>query len=135
MKKLTLLMIAIVISITSFSQASFYKVISVTYSQYIDSEWVEQSTNNTESNNIFMIFNNSSIKVTNKNESSFVTYGDATDQDYPDHTAKIWTAYDKNGDDCYVMIKVLKKDAEYKSVSIVYNGKNECFEFIIQTKK
>jgi len=128
-------MIAIVISITSFSQASFYKVTSVTYSQYINGEWADQSTTNTESSNIFMIFNGSSIKVTNKNESSFMTYGDATDQDYPNHTAKIWTAYDKNGDDCYVMIKVLKNDAEYKSVSVVYNEKNECFEFIIQNKK
>ena len=135
MKKLTLLMIAIVISITSFSQASFYKVISVTYSQYIDNEWVEQSTNNTESNNIFMIFNNSSIKVTNKNESSFVTYGDATDQDYPDHTAKIWTAYDKNGNDCYIMIKKWKNNTENISVSAIYPDKSELFEYIVENKK
>ena len=128
-------MIAIVISMASFSQASFYKVISVTYSQYIDNEWIDQVTKKSESNNIFMIFNGSSIKVTNENESSFATYGDATDQDYTGHTTAIWTAYDKNGNDCYIMIKKWKSNTKIISVAAIYPSKNELFEYIVENKK
>ena len=135
MKKLTLLMIAIVMSLASFSQASFYLVKSVTYSQYINDEWVEQITKKSESNNVFMIFNGSSIKITNENESSFETYGDFTDKNYPSHTAKIWSAYDKNGNDCYIMIKKWKDNTEAISVSAIYPSKSELFEYIVENKK
>ena len=135
MKKLTLLMIAIVMSLASFSQASFYLVKSVTYSQYINDEWVEQITKKSESNNVFMIFNGSSIKITNENESSFETYGDFTDKNYPSHNAKIWSAYDKNGNDCYIMIKKWKDNTEAISVSAIYPSKSELFEYIVENKK
>lgn len=127
-------MIAIALSLAAFCQTTFHLVKTVNYSQYINEEWVDQDTNSTEGKDIYMIFDGDKIKITNKNESSYLIYGDVTDRDFTKYTAKTWSAYDKNGESCYVMIKRPKVSTGLISVSVINMNKNECFEFIVESK-
>ena len=118
MKKIKLLLVALAVSLTSFSQ-TFYKVLQADYSTYTDvGGWKVQSTNIPK--HIFVIVNGTAIKITNEDESLFVTYSQPIRTEYGTHYAIMWDAYDKKGIDCTIMLRVSYSDKP-SCLSVIYN--------------
>ena len=129
MKKLSLLLIAIVLSIASYSQATFYKVTHTYYRVYENDRWVDEKDHNTMNEDLYAIVDGSKIRFTNNAESSFVTYGSPKENDYGTHTTTTWNAYDKSGRECYLMIKQSSTESTNASILIMYDSQS--FEFLI----
>ena len=128
MKQIKLLLIGLLLSISSFAQ-QFYKVLDASYATYTDDYgWKTQSTNIPK--HIFAIFNDRTIKITNEDESLFVTYGEPLIKTYSTHTATIWDAYDKQGRDCTVMIRSSNTSCV---LSIIYNRVS--FDYTLKIEK
>jgi len=130
MKKVILMMMAVLISAITFSQ-TFYKVTQCSYSLYINNEWVTQETNYPKK--MFVILNKENIKITNESESNFVVYGKVETNEYSTHTALTWDAYDKNAVQCKIIIKINKDDDDNKySLSILYDTR--CLDYALSEK-
>ena len=132
MKKLTLLSVAIVLSFASYSQATFYKVMHTYYRVYENKQWVQEKDHDTRNEDLYAIIDGSKIRFTNNAESSFVTYGSPIDNDYGTHTTTTWNAYDKSGNECYLMIKQSSTESTNASILIMYDMQS--FEFQIYKK-
>lgn len=134
MRKLSLLLIAIVLSFASYSQ-TFYRIIHSAYSEYEYGSWVKKLDRDNTDENLYAIVDGSSIKFNNESKTSFITYGEAEHDDYGDHKTSTWSAYDKNGERCYVMIKVSNINIENASIIIAYVGNDaRSFEYSVKLK-
>lgn len=127
MKKVTLMMVAILISAITFSQ-TFYKVSKCSYSTYDNDRWTTQQ--NTYPERMFVIMNKSNVKITNEVESNFIMYGEVETKNYSTHTAYTWDAYDKEGKQCSLIFKISKNDASGNCYLSVLYGLY-CFEYTL----
>jgi uncharacterized protein YxeA len=126
MKKVTLILVAVLISAITFSQ-TFYKVTQCSYNVY-ENEWKTQETNYPDK--MFVIVNKSNIKITNESESNFILYGEMKTNNYSTHTAYTWSAYDKEGSQCKVMFKVNKGEGNgICYLSVLYGL--ICYDYIL----
>jgi len=134
MRKLSLLLIAIVLSFASYSQ-TFYKVLKSSYMVYENNAWVKKLSRDNTIDNLYAIVDEEKIKFTNESETSFVTYGDAARDTYANHKTSTWSAFDKYGEKCYIMIKYPIIPNGEMSIIIAYIGdEGKSFEYVVQTK-
>lgn len=128
MKKVTLMLVAVLISVITFSQ-TFYKVSQCGYSVYEYNEWKKQETNYPQK--MFVIMNNSNIKITNEGESNFILYGEMKTSTYSTHTAYTWDAYDKDGTQCKIIFKINKEESNGICYFSVLYGLT-CFDYTLK---
>ena len=131
MKKILIITAVLLASLIGKSQ-NFYKVLSAGIDKYSeDSGW--ENTKTEYPDNMYLIMKDSSIIVTNDNESKYVFYGDVVFKDYEEHTASYWKAYDNEGRNCNIMIRLLKNDSIHVFVSFIY--KSHSYEYVISSQK
>jgi hypothetical protein len=118
MKKAIFLLFAIAITTLCQSQ-NFNKVYRASYLKYIDGKWVNDVDKYPE--DVFIILNDSEIKITNKNESKYITYGEKKNTKYETYDCNSWSAYDKNGKDCEFIMKYFYKEKVYVMMFMYYS--------------
>ena len=97
-----LLLISLMLSGVCYSQ-SFNKVYMATPYFYRYGEWVKGETNYPE--RMYIILEGSIVKITNEDDSKYVTYGNPTKNTTKDYTSQSWDAYDKDGKQCLFVMK------------------------------
>jgi len=123
MKKVSTLLIGLFMTFTSFSQ-SFQKVAKAVAYSYINNEWVTDRTTYPET--MYVIINGSEIKVTNKTESKYITYGYPKKENTSEYESNTWDAYDQDGDPCsFSMTRYYETEGYsifvmYKRVAVQY---------------
>jgi hypothetical protein len=113
---------------TSFSQ-SFDKVEKAIVYSYQNDNWVTEQTTYPE--RMFIIIEGSEIRITNKTESKFVTYGYPKKENTKDYESNTWDAYDKDGVSCRFSITNYYNYEGY-SVFIMYN--RAAIQYIVSKK-
>lgn len=129
MKKTILSIFLFTFFLNSYSQ-DFYRVKESSYSQYEHGEWVEKKVSYPEE--MYAIFDGKKIKITNNDESFFITYGQPEYNSYAKHRTSTWKAYDKKGENCSVIFKFpYDKSSNNIVLMIVYGDDRILFEYII----
>jgi hypothetical protein len=115
------ILITLFIALTSFVTKSqdFYKVSEVSYETYRNEKWNADQTTYPE--NMFLIMEGSTIKITDASNSKYVTYGKPTHREYSTHTATWWNAYDNDGKSCIAMIKASNDNRDSYFVCFMYD--------------
>jgi hypothetical protein len=75
-----------------------------------------------------------SVKITNEDESSYMTYGDMEKKSYENFECYSWWAYDKNGKQCEIIIKDFEKE-KIKLFMVMYYNDSIGFEYEIEQEK
>lgn len=124
MKKITLLAITLLLTITSFSQ-SFDKIIKATKLQWINEEWKIVSTG--YPNDMFVIINQDEITIGNY---KFKTYDNPERNIYNTHICYTWKAINENAEKCIFMMKKFNSNlTSHMMYSIVYTNSQIMYEY------
>jgi hypothetical protein len=117
MKKITLLVLTLIITITTYSQ-SFYKIFKSTKSEYRDEKWITIATYYPTDE--FVILDNTNISISNY---KFKVYGDYEKTEFEEHKTLTWKAINANGDKCYFMMKLFNPNITSHIIySIIYES-------------
>jgi hypothetical protein len=130
MKKLLLLLLVSISTIT-YAQ-KFSKVYRASLLVYENNEWVTKK--NIYPKSIMVITNGNSVKITNENESSYMTYGEMEKKSYETFDCYSWYAYDKEGKQCEIIIKDFEKE-KIKVFMVMYYKDSLGFEYEIEQEK
>jgi len=130
MKKL-LLVLLVSLSTITYAQ-KFRKVYRASLLVYENEAWVTKQ--NVYPKSIMVITNGNSIKITNENESSYMTYGEMEKKSYENFECYSWDAYDKDGKQCEVIIKYFEKE-KIKVFMVMYYKDSIGFEYEIEQEK
>lgn len=116
MKKLTLIVVSLLLTLFSYSQ-DFNRVIIATKSQWNGSEWKIISSN--KPTDMFVIMKDWDITI---GTYKFKTYDDYEKTTYDDHITFTWKCVNGNGEKCYFMMKKFKPEiSTHMLYSIVYD--------------
>lgn len=130
MKKLLLLLLVSISTIT-YAQ-KFSKVYRASLLIYENNEWVTKK--NIYPKSIMIITNGNSVKITNENESSYMTYGEMEKKSYETFECYSWDAYDKEGKQCEIIIKDFEKE-KIKVFMVMYYKDSLGFEYEMEQEK
>jgi hypothetical protein len=130
MKKL-LLVLLVSLSTITYAQ-KFSKVYRASLIAYENEAWVTKQ--NVYPKSIMVITNGNSIKITNENESSYMTYGEMEKKSYETFECYSWNAYDKEGKQCEIIIKYFEKE-KIKVFMVMYYKDSLGFEYEIEQEK
>ena len=111
-------------SLFVFSQVK-YKVTKCDSHLKLGKEWVLFQENYPTA--MFLYSDSVSFKITNEDHSSYVPFGKSTIQHYPEFTTYTWDAYDKNDQDCTMVITELPNDVCTTYFTIFYEAK--CYNY------
>jgi hypothetical protein len=126
MKKITTTLFVTFLSIICYCQSSVYKITKTTYIVY-DDYWREwRSIDSTYPSEMYAFFDKKKIKITDKNHSNYVVYGDAEIDTKDDYEIYTWKAIDEEQRDCSIM---LKRYLDYRN-----NYYPKSFLFVVYSK-
>jgi hypothetical protein len=129
-KVISLTIIASLFVMTSFAQ-TFDKVRKALYYTYEKEQWVAGTPTYPE--RMFIIIKGSEVRVTNKSDSKYITYGDNRHEKTSDYDSDTWDAYDEDGSTCTLMITKYFDVPGY-SVFVMYADKNIAIQYITEEK-
>lgn len=117
MKKLTLLLIGIVLTLVTYSQ-DFVRIIRATKSEFQNEKWITILTDYPK--DYFIIIKNDVITIGAR---KFKTYGSFDKTIYDNHVTYTWKCLNGNGDKCWFMMKQFKSEITTNLYySIVYES-------------
>lgn len=137
MKKIKMLFLLMLISIFAYSQSSSYRITKTTIIVY-DDYWKEwKSVDSTYPNEMFAFFDNKKIKITDKNHSNYVVYGEAEVEKKIDYTVYTWKAIDEEQRECSIMLKRFLDDNNnyYDKSYLFVIYKKTAFLYLIESDK
>ncbi len=117
-----------VISFATYSQ-NYYEVTSCRLLIYETGDWKSKKT--TFPKDMYIKIDEQNISINNENESNYDIYGDCEKTNHTKHTTYTWSAYDKEGNDCTIMLKINKK-SKASSISIYYFEDLYGFEYYLK---
>lgn len=124
MKKITLLLITLLITITIYSQ-SFDRVIQATKSEYINGNWKTIATNKPV--DMFVIIKDWDITIGTR---KFKTYDEQEKTTYTTHVCYSWKCIDSEGNKCIFLMKKFNPDiSDHMLYSILYYENGIMFEY------
>jgi hypothetical protein len=129
MKKLTLILVFLFASILTIAQ-DFNKVYKSSFSQYRNDHWEVVDKFTQYPDNMYITLNGNDIRINNKGESHFKTYGDVKIDYYDTHTCYSWDCLDKEGYSCLFLIKKFTETGNM-IMSFAYFKENMLFEYVI----
>jgi len=83
---------------------------------------------------MFIILNKSEVKITNSSESKYVTYGKPETIKYKTYNCTSWSAYDKDGKDCQMIMKYFYEE-KITIMMFMYYADKIGFEYEIVADK
>ena len=115
MKKITLIVVSLLVTVFSYSQ-SFNKILKATSSTYKNEKWTITDTQ--YPNNQYVVLKDWDVTI---GKFRLKTYGDRTRDVYSDHITYTWNAITEDGADCYFMMKIFNPDVTTHTVyCIIY---------------
>lgn len=124
-KSIFLLSILSVLSgLFAFSQAK-YKVTKCDSHLKMGKEWVLFQEN--YPTKMFFYADSLSFRINNQDNSVYKVFGDSTVQQYPEFKTYTWDGYDKNNQDCKIVITELPNDDCTFYFSVFYEAK--CYNY------
>ena len=115
MKKLTLIVVSLLVTLFSYSQKD--RIVKVTSFTYKNDKWVLTETQIPPANQ-YVILDGWDVTI---GKYKFRTYGDYDKNVYDDHTTYTWNAISQDSADCYFMMKIFKPEVTTHTIfSIVY---------------
>ena len=124
MKKVSLIVVSLLLSLFSFSQ-DFNKVVRASKLEWTGTEWKNVVSNYPA--DYFVIMKDWDITIgTHK----FKTYGDYEKTSYSDHVTYTWKCVNGNGDKCIFMMKKFKPEVStHMLYSILYAETGVMYEY------
>lgn len=127
MKKITLIVVGLLMTVFSYSQ-SFNRIIKAVKSQYTDNKWVEIESQ--EPKDAFLIMKDWDITI---GTTKYRTYDESEKTTYEDHEAYTWKCVDADGTKCYFIIKRFKPSVTPHMVYvIVYEEAGVMYEYVTE---
>ena len=124
MKKLTLIVVSLLLTLFSYSQ-SFDRVVKATKSEYRDDKWVVIDTK--YPTDMFIIIKDWDIKI---GTYKLKTYDVPEKAVYEQHTCYSWKCVDSDGDKCIFMIKKFKPEVtNHIMYSVLYESALLLYEY------
>lgn len=115
MKKVTLIVVSLLLTLFSYSQ-DFNRVLTSTKSEYRDEKWVTISTDRPK--DYFVIMKDWDITI---GTYKFKTYDDPERTVYDTHVCYTWKCVNGNGEKCMFMMKKFKPEvSSHMLYAIVY---------------
>lgn len=114
MKKLTLIVVSLLLTVFSYSQKQ--KILKATSYVYKNDEWVKTETQHPR--NQYVTLDGWNVTI---GKFKLKTYGDYEKDVYDDHITFTWSATTEDGADCYFMMKIFDKEVTTHTVyTILY---------------
>jgi hypothetical protein len=137
MKKIKMILLLMLISIFAYSQSSSYRITKTTILSY-DEYWRKwEAIDSTYPSEMFAFFDKKKIKITDRNHSNYVVYGQPeVDKEY-DYTVYTWKAIDEEQRECSILLKRFVDENKYyydKSYLFVMYPKT-AFLYLIESDK
>jgi hypothetical protein len=115
MKKVSMLLIGLVMTLFSYSQ-DFSRIVKATKSEWRNDKWIETSIEYPKE--AFVIIKDWDITI---GTYKFKTYGDPEKNTYENHVTYTWKCVNANGSKCYFMMKKFRPEiSSHMMYSIVY---------------
>ena len=102
MKKLIIFIALFFISTFCHAQ-NWEKVSSMNFIKKVNGEWVDEKSINTT--NVYVMLKGSEVIVKSNQINRYMTYGDVQSSNYSTHSANLWKCLDKDGDECFFIMK------------------------------
>jgi hypothetical protein len=116
MKKVTLIVVSLLLTLFSYSQ-SFSKVLVASKSEWNGNEW--KTVSSSRPADMFVIMKDWDITI---GTYKFKTYDDPEKTTYESHVCYTWKCVNGNGDKCVFMMKKFKPEvSSHMLYSIVYD--------------
>jgi hypothetical protein len=124
MKKLSLIVVSLLLTVFSYAQ-DFNKVIRASKLEWNGTEWKTVSTNYPA--DYFVIMKDWDITI---GTYKFKTYGDYEKSTYDDHVTFTWKCVNGNGEKCMFMMKKFKPEvSSHMLYSILYPETGVMYEY------
>jgi hypothetical protein len=131
MKKITMLIIAAFIVITSANSQTTDKIFKAVAWVYNNEEW--QVVERSYPDNMYITMEGNDITISNESNSRFITYGDSRKENTDRYESYTWDAYDENHKKCIFSITKYFKVSGY-SVFALYEKDHVAVQYIITEK-
>jgi hypothetical protein len=116
MKKITLIVVSLLLTLFSYSQ-DFAKVVVASKCEWNGTEW--KTVSSSRPTDMFVILKDWDLTI---GTYKFKTYGDYDKVIYDDHVTFTWKCVNGNGEKCYFMMKKFKPEiSNHMLYSIVYD--------------
>ena len=116
MKKITLIVVSLLLTLFSYSQ-DFNRVLVASKSEWTGTEW--KTISSSRPTDMFVIMKEWEITI---GEYKFKTYDEYEKSTYEDHVTYTWKCINGNGVKCYFMMKKFKPEvSSHMLYSIVYD--------------
>ena len=119
MKKITMLIIAAFIVITSANAQTADKIIKAIVWVKDKGEWVVNKRTYPETMYVVMVEND--IRISNASDSRYITYGNPRKENTEDYDSRTWDAYDEESKKCTFTITIYHKVSGYSIFAIYEN--------------
>jgi len=117
MKKVSMLLIGLVMTLFSYSQ-DFNRVVRATKSEWINNEW--KTIRTIVPTDMFIIIKDWEITI---GTYKFKTYGEVEKNTYEGHVTYTWKCINSDGEKCYFMMKKFRPEiSSHMLHSIVYES-------------
>jgi hypothetical protein len=127
MNTIKTILIAILFPISSFAQLK-YKITKCDSHLKMGKEWVLFQENYPTT--MFFYVDSVSFKINNEDHSVYKIISDSTIHHYPEFTTYTWDGYDKNNQDCQIVITELLNDDCTFYFSVFYEAK--CYNWMLK---
>jgi hypothetical protein len=124
MKKITMILVALMLTITGFSQ-SVNKVSKAQYLVYEGGTWITKTSK--RPSNMFVILDKDNVSITNEARSRYVTYGEPEKVTYETFVCYTWSCVDSKGKDCSFLLKNFPDNSSIMIIS--YAAEGYAFEY------
>ena len=123
MKKLSLMVVGLLLTVLSYSQ-DFYRVVRATTMEYRDTNWVNLETQ--YPSDLFIIMKEYDVKI---GTAKFRTYDAPEKTTYSDHITYSWECIDAEGINCVYMMKQFDKNITTHTHHIIMYANGRAWEY------
>jgi hypothetical protein len=124
MKKVTLIVVCLLLTLFSYSQ-DFYRVVQASKSEWNGTEW--KTVSSSKPTDLFIISKDWDITI---GEYKFRTYDDYEKTTFEDHVTYSWKCINGEGVKCIFMIKKFKPEiSSHALYSVLYSESGVMFEY------
>lgn len=125
MKKLSLIVVSLLLTMFAYSQPTFHKIVKATRCEFKNDKWVDVETKYVS--DMFVIIDGFNITV---GTAKYRTYGDYEKSISDDHTTFTWKCVNSDGKSCYFMMKQFKPEVTtHWMYSFIYTDESTMFEY------
>jgi len=123
MKKLSLIVVSLLLTMFAYSQPTFHKIVKATRCEFKNDKWVDVETKSIS--DMFIIIDESNITV---GTSKYRTYGDYEKATSGNYTTYTWKCVNSDGKNCFFVMAVTEINTHWM-YSFIYTDEATMFQY------